>query len=48
MIRPEVRYQAFSDDTSTTTGTLGRLRPGDKGNDADSETILALGVEYIF
>ncbi len=48
MIRPEVRYNSFSQDTSTTTGTIGTLRPGDKGNDADNETVLALGVEYIF
>ena len=48
MIRPEIRHNSFSDNTSTTTGTVGTLSPGDKGNTADSETILALGVEYIF
>jgi len=48
MIRPEIRHNSFSDNTSTTTGTIGTLTPGNKGNQADSETVLALGVEYIF
>ncbi|HDY66828.1 hypothetical protein LCGC14_1420850 [marine sediment metagenome] len=48
MIRPEIRYNSYSDNTSTTSGTIGSLTPGDKGNDADSETIIGLGVEYVF
>jgi hypothetical protein len=48
MIRPEVRYNSYSQNTSTTTGTTGSLTPGDKGHTADDETILALGVEYVF
>ena len=48
LIRPEVRYNSYSDNTSTSTGTTGSLSPGDKGNTADSETILGVGVEYVF
>ena len=48
MLRPEIRYNSYSDNTSTTTGTVGSLTPGDKGHTADSETVLAFGVEYIF
>ncbi len=46
MIRPEIRYNSYSDITSTTTGTVGRLSPN-QGNH-DDETILAVGVEYVF
>jgi len=48
MLRPEIRYNSYSGNTSTTTGTVGSLTPGDKGHTADDETILAFGVEYIF
>jgi hypothetical protein len=48
MLRPEIRYNSYSDNTSTTSGTIGSLTPGDKGHDADDETVLAFGVEYIF
>ena len=48
MLRPEIRHNSYSDNTSTTTGTIGSLTPGDKGHTADDETILAFGVEYIF
>jgi maltoporin len=48
MLRPEIRYNSYSDNTSTTTGTIGSLTPGDKGHDASDETVLAFGVEYIF
>ncbi|MGR3174035.1 MAG: outer membrane beta-barrel protein [Candidatus Scalindua sp.] len=48
MIRPEIRYNSYSDNTSTSTGTVGSLTPGDKGNTADSETIIGVGVEYVF
>jgi maltoporin len=48
LIRPEIRYNSYSDNTSTSTGTIGSLSPGDKGNDADSEAIIGVGVEYVF
>jgi maltoporin len=53
MLRPEVRYNSYSKNTSNTgagqVGSIGSLTPGDKGHTgADSETVLAFGVEYIF
>jgi hypothetical protein len=54
MIRPEIRYNSYSNNTTGTTGaeigggSVGALAPGDKGNRAEDETILAIGVEYIF
>ncbi|MDP6585314.1 MAG: outer membrane beta-barrel protein, partial [Anaerolineales bacterium] len=52
MLRPEIRYNSYSQNTSNTTagqiGSTGSLTPGDKGHTADDETILAFGVEYIF
>ena len=48
LIRPEIRYNSYSDNTSTSTGTIGFLSPGDKGNDADSEFIIGVGAEYVF
>ncbi|MDP6586026.1 MAG: outer membrane beta-barrel protein, partial [Anaerolineales bacterium] len=52
MIRPEIRYNSYSQNTAPTAtnvlGSLGSLTPGDRGNTADNETVLALGVEYIF
>jgi maltoporin len=49
MIRPEIRYNSYSDVTSSTIApTRGALLSGDKGNDASSETIIGVGVEYIF
>ena len=53
MLRPEVRYNSYSKNTSNTTagqvGSTGSLTPGDKGHTgADSEAVLAFGVEYIF
>jgi maltoporin len=52
MLRPEIRYNSYSDNTSNTAagqlGSTGSLSPGDKGHTADDETVLAFGVEYIF
>jgi hypothetical protein len=54
MIRPEIRYNSYGNNTTATTGaesgggSVGYLSPGDKGHRADDEAILALGVEYIF
>jgi len=48
MIRPEIRYNSFSDVTSGTTGTVERLSTGDNGSRHSDETILAMGVEYVF
>ncbi len=42
MFRPEIRYNKYNVPTSDEkTG-------GDKGNTFDSETIIGVGVEYVF
>jgi maltoporin len=48
MIRPEIRYNSYSKNTGNAQNEKGNLSPGDKNNEADDETVLALGVEYIF
>ncbi len=48
LVRPEIRYNRYSGVTSGTTGTTGQLTPGDNGSSHDDETILAVGVEYVF
>jgi hypothetical protein len=48
MIRPEIRYNSYSKNTGNAVNEKGNLSPGDKNNEADDETVLALGVEYIF
>jgi hypothetical protein len=40
MLRPEIRYNKYNGPD--------QLTPGDKGNTADSETIIGMGAEYIF
>ncbi len=40
LIRPEIRYNKYNG--------ADQLSPGDKGNTADSETIIGVGVEYVF
>jgi len=48
MLRPEIRYNSYSKTTSNAANEKGSLSPGDQGNEADDETVLAFGVEYIF
>jgi maltoporin len=51
MIRPEIRYNSYSQNTAATAGNIGsvgNLTPGDRGHTADNEAVLALGVEYLF
>ncbi|MCP5005823.1 MAG: outer membrane beta-barrel protein [Planctomycetes bacterium] len=47
MVRPEVRYNKYNvTDTEEAAGLA--LNPADKGNTADDEFILGVGVEYVF
>ncbi len=46
LIRPEVRYNHYS--IPSTPGADDPLTPGGKGNTADDETIIGVGVEYVF
>ncbi len=46
MIRPEIRYNKYA--IPSTPGLDDPLEPGDKGNTADDETIIGVGVEYVF
>ena len=47
MLRPEVRYNKYNVTDSEEEAGLG-LTPGNKGNTADDEFILAFGAEYVF
>jgi hypothetical protein len=47
LIRPEVRYNKYNVSDSQRARGQG-LAPGDKGNTADSEFIMGVGVEYVF
>ncbi len=50
LLRPEIRYNKYSIDTDAVGRVPGAdfLTPGDKGNTADDEVILAFGAEYVF
>ena len=48
LLRPEIRYNKYSDVTSTDTGTVEFLEHGDKGGRSDDEFIFAFGTEYVF
>ncbi len=47
LIRPEVRYNKYNVSDSQMAAGMG-LAPGDKGNTADDEVVLGVGVEYVF
>jgi len=47
LLRPEVRYNQYNVSDAQEAAGLG-IAPGEGTNTADSETILAFGVEYVF
>ena len=48
LFRPEVRFNKYNVSDSQQDNMGMGLAPGDKGNTADSETIIGAGVEYVF
>ncbi len=48
MIRPEIRFNNYNIDTGTEEDPDGLFQHGDEGNTFDNETIIGVGVEYIF
>jgi hypothetical protein len=48
LIRPEIRYNKYNVSDSQQNINGQGLAPGDKGNTADDEFIVGVGVEYVF
>ena len=48
LLRPEIRYNKYNVSDSQRDVNGQGLAPGDKGNTADDEFIIGVGVEYVF